>query len=212
MWYLLERWKTCQIRYLITSKTGGRKFKRNIPAELQGVAGQTAYVERVKESSTSGLRQQGNLFAVQTDAKIAALRRKLTIGDAAQNNAGFSLSDLQAKQIAVTYFHDRDRANLADGSYVLPQTDPDYDEVLSDAASEYEEAQRPVTGEYRPKPLLALKILQENALITQHLHDQIVTGKWPSGLRSHRGFQLLCRYLEYAELREPQYRAGATLH
>ena len=196
-----------KIRYLITSKTGRRKFKRNIPAELQGIAGQTAYVERVMESSTSGLRQQGNLFAVQTDAKIAALRRKLTIGDAAQNDASFLLSDLQAKQIAVTYFHDRDRANLADGSYVFPQTDPDYDEALSDAASEYEEAQRAVTGEYRPMPLLALKLLRENALITQFLHDQIMAGKWPSGLRSHEGFQLLCRYLEYAELELAERKA-----
>lgn len=190
-----------KIRYLIIERTGGRKLKRPVPKDVQHLAGQKNFVRRIRASSASAIKSAANLFAVATDAEIDRLRR-LMKSDSNSRPTGtrLTLNDRQVETIARAYFAEHDRRNLISGLYVPPADATDLADLLSDASNEAEEALREHSGEFRTSPIRAVRVLQEQGIISDQLAHSLIKNGWPYELESHQPFQYLCRLLEQADL------------
>ncbi|MGL4489095.1 MAG: hypothetical protein ACRCU5_06590 [Rhizobiaceae bacterium] len=64
-----------KIQYIVGS---GRtqKLKRNVPKDLQAIAGKTVWVERTSNVIIANARQKERLFGIRTDDEIAKLRAR----------------------------------------------------------------------------------------------------------------------------------------
>lgn len=188
-------------RYLV-GKPGDLKFKRNIPARLQSLAGKTAIVERVRGNSAAEIRQQGSLFAVMTDAQLQTLEAKLAsgVGRPSETESELNLSVTNARQIAVSYFLERHQANLLRGDYFALKDDPDFPDLLSDAGEAASVALRVASGAEVTTDPKALELLVRHGIVSRAQADRISPDRWPSSLRNHKAFQLLCRLMEHADL------------
>ncbi|WAX97321.1 site-specific integrase [Aminobacter sp. NyZ550] len=200
LWYLLRMEDLAKARYLVGAP-GDQKFKRNIPKRLQALAQKTAFVERVTPGARpSEVRQQGNLFAVRTDAELHSLEAMLLRnGSKTGATDGISLTEMEARQVAVSYFIDRDEKNLLAGDYFANRDHPDFPDLLSDAADAAQMAQLQASGEYRTTTTRALRILADRGILSKAAYDGLATEKL-SALKEHRAFQLLCRLIERADV------------
>jgi len=166
-------------RYLVGAP-GDQKFKRNIPKRLQALAQKTAFVERVTPGARpSEVRQQGNLFAVRTDAELHSLEAMVLRNGSKETGAtaGISLTELEARQIAVSYFMDRDEKNLLAGDYFANRDHPDFPDLLSDAADAAQMAQLQASGEYRTTTTRALRILADRGFVSKADYEALATEK-----------------------------------
>ncbi|RWD09711.1 MAG: site-specific integrase [Mesorhizobium sp.] len=201
LWYLFGMEDVAKIRYLV-GKPGDQKFKRNIPLLLHPVAGKTAFVERVRGRTAAEIKEQGNVFAVTTDAKLNAFKGALASGVSEPYEPdGLSLTPTQAQQIAIAYYADRHRRNLLRGDYVALKDEPSFPDLLSDAGEAFLVARRAFSGdEVRTDPK-ALELLVSQGILSREDADRISSPKgWPSALIGHKPFQLLCRLIERADL------------
>ncbi|MER9065998.1 hypothetical protein NKH84_05440 [Mesorhizobium sp. M0902] len=173
--------------YLV-GKPGDQKFKRNIPARLQSVAGQTAFVERVRGKSAAEIRQQGSLFAVMTDAQLQTFEARLAsgLGVPSETDAEVSLNATTARQIAVSYFLERHQGNLLRGDYFALQDDPDFPDLLSDAGEAASVALRVASGAEVTTDPKALELLVRHGIVSRAQADRISPDKWPSSLVHHK--------------------------
>ncbi|MBX3580269.1 MAG: site-specific integrase [Rhizobiaceae bacterium] len=183
-------------KYLV-GKPGDQKFKRNIPAKLQKLAGKTAFVERVRYSTASELKQKANQFAFKTDAELTRLGVSRQ-----QPQASATLTAEAAQHFALIYFNSRHTDNLQGGAYFADPDEPGYTELLADAGDAVTWAIRAASGEVRMTQQRALRLLQEHGVLSRLKHDEddrelLVRF---ADLRSDRSFQLLCRLMERADL------------
>lgn len=196
-------------RYLV-GKPGDQKFKRNIPADLQRVAGKTAFVERVRGKSASEIKQQGNVFAVSTEAQLRRFRAaRAGPSPVAQSPSDVVLSVTEAKQLAVTYFVEQNDENLIRGDYFSDRHDPDFPDILGDAEDAAIWAARAASGEHRKPSKRALTILLKHGFVSEAQFDELTKPEHSSALKNHRTFQLLCRLLERADVALAERRVGS---
>lgn len=200
-------------RYIVGTGSE-QKLKRNVPRHLKGLAGKHAWVERIAHLAAKEAKQRANLFAVRTDAELKRLQARLEKGEEAPSDclSALDLDLTRARQIALSYFHKRDQANLDTGAYFLSQDDPDYDELLEVANADFREALDEASGHKRTTDPRALELLVEHGVLSRSKADQLNASGWPDELASHRAFQGFCRLLERAdlELAKRRYRSWET--
>lgn len=152
-----------KIRYLV-GKGEDRKLKRNIPKRLQGLAGKTAWVERVGKAGSAKLKEQAHRFAFWTDGelnRLEALTKQATIS-APEDAPSVELDRLHAEQIAVAYFRERYERMLEDGSLLGDPHEPNYASILLDAVEDQKAALASASGSHVDADPRALKLLVEH--------------------------------------------------
>lgn len=186
-----------KLKYLV-GRPGDQKFKRNVPIELQQLAGKTAFVERARSSKAIDLKQQANLFAVKTDAALRQL--KLQAGHRPQTRSLSVLTDEEARHYAVAYYTARHNENVLRGDYFADPDEPGFTDLLSDAGDQWAWAIRAASGEMRMTEHRATKLLCDYGVLPVSPGDEVELPSPPASLKSDRGFQLFCRMIERADL------------
>ncbi|WP_181182694.1 site-specific integrase [Mesorhizobium sp. B3-1-9] len=190
------------------------KLKRNVPKHLVGLAGKTAWIERISHSNAKTAKDRAGLFAVRTNTELRKLEDLYAHRDCATINepSALNLDTTRAQQIALWYFNKRDQENQQTGAYLLDPDDPDYNELLDAAAEDCQQAMREASGTMRTTDPRALELLVEHGVLSRSKADQLNASGWPDELTKHPGFQCFCRLIERADLAltNRRYRSWAT--
>ena len=212
-----------KIKYLTEDKSG-KKLRRNVPAALRELAGQSAWVERV-DGSTDEIRKRANLFAVETDGQIDSLRSRLISAreleaEPPENRSRFRirLSEIDARRLTLMYFQSVEKDRMLSRFYSTGRgwTEHERAEVVADAAADYGEALRAAEGVVRanePDPnqrtiQFAISLLVDAQFVTEDAFEMRETGRFnkklvrvvPQELMDNQNFELLCRYLQDADV------------
>lgn len=188
-----------KLPYLV-GRNRTKKFKRNVPKELVSLAGKTAWVERLKGHTAAEIKSQGHIFALTTDAEIERLKRmRQQASNGGREVGSLGLDETAVKLIAFAYFQKRHEANIANGSYFASRADPDFEEILSDASAEYQEATRRVEGEIWEAHFALPKLLLEHGLIDEATAKAAEEVGWPETFENSAGFQSLARRLDLCD-------------
>ncbi|WP_165814799.1 site-specific integrase [Labrenzia sp. 011] len=200
-------------RYL-TKDTKGRKLRRPVPQDIQKYVGKTAWVERLGSLSWSDAVERAHLFAVETDTEIKRYRKEaqraqspaLHIVD--EPGCNFSLMDHEVDQLALVYFHRRERDAESEGGYLLDDNDPRFNDLLSDAQHDLGDALNVqkgvdiglVDGSQKSKHWTCLNLLVKHGYLGK---EAILTenGKrYPTEVISNQRFQRLCKLIVRADV------------
>lgn len=200
-------------RYLVGTGSE-QELKRNVPKHLVGLAGKTAWIERVSHLDAKKAKERASLFAVSTDTELRKLEDLYARAGTVAINAPstLNLDTTRAQQIALWYFNKRDQENQQTGAYLLDPEDPDYNDLLDAAAEDCQQALREASGAMRTTDPRALDLLVEHGVLSRSKADQLNASGWPDELTNHPGFQCFCRLIERADLAlaSRRYRSWAT--
>lgn len=199
-------------QYLVRDSKGP-KLKRNVPKDLQKLAGRTAWTERISGLSMAEIRKRANIFATRTDAEITALRRQSTEigGDGSTSVAQsiLALTDLEVRQLAVRFFVEKDKENVSDGSYFAEHGAAEFPDILSDAGADYAGALRQAAGDPSYADRTALQALIDHGYLPVSAMPKDRRSGPAEDLRKQRWFQYLCRLIERAEVELARRRLEA---
>jgi len=220
-----------KIKYLTEDKSG-KKLRRNVPVELQELAGRSAWVERVS-GSTAELRERANLFAVETDAKIKAHRNQLATTSVTEDvrtsvATGFKIhiSKTDVRRLALLHFRQIEEERIRNRVYAQGGKNKSHHaEIVADAVEDYGRAlQVAAKGMHREEFDLsshiieiALNLLIEDKFLSKSSVDSRFVGRRktrevlvpPPELLVDPCFELLCRYIEDAEVELAKRRLDA---
>ena len=112
----------------------GWKLRRNVPKELRPLAGKTAWVERVGGKTHAEACELARTFGVRTDLEISRLREasRNSVKEVAATTGSeaFDLSDSEIDQIAIAYFHEREKAKNDVGGHRAGVNADNREEIL----------------------------------------------------------------------------------
>lgn len=151
-----------------------QKLKRNVPKHLVGLAGKTAWIERISHSDAKTAKERAGLFAVMTNTELRKLEDLYAHRDSSAVNepSALNLDTTRARQIGLWYFNKRDQENQQTGAYLLDPEDPDYNELLDAAAEDCQQAMREASGTMRTTDPRALELLVEHGVLSRSKADQ----------------------------------------
>ena len=201
-------------QYLVHDNKGP-KLKRNVPKDIRHLAGKSAWIERVHGLPMAEIRKRANIFATRTDAEISALRRRGNLNADHQHaslpTSDVSLTDTEVQQIALRYFHQKDRAAILDGSYFVDAGNDDFHEIASNVGLDYADAVRAAAGDIPSHSVkTVVRILVENDVLSPSMLPKGRRFRVPENLRGQSWFKYLCSLIDEAEVELARRRLEAV--
>lgn len=156
------------IRYL-TGKSNDRKLKRKVPKHLIELAGKQNWVKSVRNLSAAQIKEQANVFGVETDGHIASLESKLNgLSNLTSVQVGsFDLTRERVTQLAYQYYKKSFEGMIEARTFSVSRTDEDFPSILAEAAEDYEHARGEAAGYHVRSDSRAIKLLQEQGLLLE---------------------------------------------